>query len=146
MKTIKTAITINASAETIWKILANTTDYPKWNPLVVTLNGELKEGNNIEIHVSLGKDKPSVFKPKLLVVKKDAELRWLGSLFVKGLFDGEHSFQLEPQADGSVRFVHGEVFTGVLSSLIFGMIGKDTLAGFNAMNEALKQRAEAMNG
>ena len=146
MKSIKTAITINAPAETIWNILAHTAAYPTWNPLVVTLNGELKEGNNIEIHVSLGKDKPSVFKPRLLVVKKDTELRWKGSLFVKGLFDGEHSFQLEPQADGSVRFVHEEVFTGMLSSLIFGMIGKDTLAGFNAMNEALKHRAEAMNG
>jgi len=126
MKSIKTAITINAPAETIWNILAHTAAYPTWNPLVVTLNGELKEGNNIEIHVSLGKDKPSVFKPRLLVVKKDTELRWIGSLFVKG--------------------VHEEVFTGMLSSLIFGMIGKDTLAGFNAMNEALKHRAEAMNG
>ncbi|MEQ9186327.1 MAG: SRPBCC domain-containing protein [Cryomorphaceae bacterium] len=144
MKSIHTTIDIEASPETIWKILLDTEKYPEWNPLVIALTGDLKEGTNIEITVSLGKGKPSVFKPMVLAVKEGLELRWLGSLFVKGLFDGEHSFQLMPQADGSTRLLHAEVFTGVLSSLIFGMIGKDTHKAFEAMNKALKERAEAM--
>lgn len=143
MKSVHTTIDIAASKETIWNILMDTEKYPEWNPLVVALSGELKEGNNIEINVSLGKGKPSVFKPKILALKEGAELRWLGSLFVKGLFDGEHAFQLVPQADGSTRLMHAEVFTGVLSSMIFGMIGNDTQRAFEAMNKALKQRAEA---
>jgi hypothetical protein len=30
------------------------------------------------------------FKPKVLSVRPERELRWLGRLFVRGVFDGEH--------------------------------------------------------
>nr|MBX2875312.1 SRPBCC domain-containing protein [Saprospiraceae bacterium] len=63
-------------------------------------------------------------------------------LFVKGLFDGEHYFLLSPDEKGGTRFVHGEHFRGLLSGLIFKLIGQKTERAFIKMNKALKQRCE----
>jgi hypothetical protein len=42
-----------------------------------------------------------------------------------------------------MRFVHGESFRGLLVPLLRKNLDGPTRAGFTAMNEALKQRAEA---
>ena len=83
------------------------------------------------------------FKPKLLVNDAPREFRWKGKIFMPGIFDGEHVFQITPIDEKSCLFVQHERFTGVLAWLILKLIGKNTHAGFRAMNEALKQRVEA---
>ena len=35
------------------------------------------------------------FKPTVLAVHPERELRWLGRFILPGLFDGEHSFRIE---------------------------------------------------
>ncbi|MGH2735621.1 MAG: SRPBCC domain-containing protein, partial [Actinomycetota bacterium] len=62
---------------------------------------------------------------------------------VKGLFDGEHRFTLEPTNGGGTRVVQGERFSGALVPLLRRSLDDGTLAGFRAMNEALKRRVEA---
>jgi hypothetical protein len=69
-------------------------------------------------------------------------LRWLGQLVVPGVFDGEHRFRLEPLGPDRVRFVQEERFTGLLAPLILRFIERGTRQGFEAMNSALKLRAE----
>jgi hypothetical protein len=56
------------------------------------------------------------FKPTVLAVEANRELRWLGRLLVPGVFDGEHSLRIEPLEGGGSRFVQSERFTGVLVS------------------------------
>jgi hypothetical protein len=60
-----------------------------------------------------------------------------------GLFDGEHILAIEPLEETRARFIQREIFTGVLVSL-FALVGlfQNTLLGFEAMNQALKARAE----
>ena len=58
-----------------------------------------------------------------------------------GIFDGEHSFTIEP-LDGGVRLVQQEDFRGVLVPLFARSLDRRTLPAFERMNEALKQRAE----
>ena len=65
-------------------------------------------------------------------------MRWKGALVIPGLCDGEHYFLLEPIRTG-VLFTQGELFTGV--GLMRGALD-GTKEGFNAMNAALKERAE----
>ena len=67
--------------------------------------------------------------------------QWLGSLGVRGVFDGRHSFRLSPTEHGT-RFEHREDFTGLLSFLMSGSRRDQTEAGFRAMNESLRARAE----
>ena len=85
------------------------------------------------------------FKPSVLSVETHRELRWLGRLLLPGLFDGLHSFVIDPIQENRVSFVQGERFTGLLVPL-FGLLGvfKATERGFEAMNQALKERSEGL--
>ena len=82
------------------------------------------------------------FKPRVTKCEPNREFRWRGKLFVPGLFDGEHSFQIIPIGDDRVKFVQEETFSGILVGLMFGMMGASTQQGFEAMNQALKTKAE----
>jgi hypothetical protein len=59
------------------------------------------------------------------------------------MFSCHHFFRIEPLANGQVKFVHGEEFTGLLAGIIMKQIGEQTRSGFISMNKALKERAEA---
>ena len=83
------------------------------------------------------------FRPRVLEVAPPRAFRWLGHLFIPGLFDGEHRIRIEP-LQGQCRFTQEEEFHGVLASLVLHWIGAATERGFAAMNEALKSRAEAL--
>ena len=53
-------------------------------------------------------------RPTVVKLEPGRELRWLGSLGVTGLFDGEHGFRVVPEDVGRCRFEHFETFTGLL--------------------------------
>ena len=82
------------------------------------------------------------FSPTLLALEEKKELRWLGSLAVPSLFSGEHAFVLSERADGSVHLMHRERFRGVLVLFLSRRWFERVRQGFEAMNEALKARAE----
>lgn len=141
MKTLETRININASAEKVWNVLTDFRSYPEWNPFVVSLLGEPTVGDQIAVKLRMEGSSPQTFEPVVLVNDRNREFRWLGKLFVKGLFDGEHYFKIRETENG-VEFTHGENFSGAFVGPIMGLIGKKTEDGFVAMNEALKKRAE----
>lgn len=144
MKSIQTEIIINASAVTVWNILTDFNKYHEWNPFIRNSKGEAKVGAKLENTMHLEGQKPQTFTPTVLEVRQNESFRWLGSLFVKGLFDGEHYFRLEPIGQNKVKLIHGENFSGILAGMIMKMIGEATDKGFHAMNQALKARAEAI--
>lgn len=82
--------------------------------------------------------------PTVLAMEVDREFRWKGRLALPGIFDGEHRFRLSAESRATTRLVHEEVFSGLLVPLVMrGRIKARTVAGFEAMNQALKSRAEA---
>lgn len=142
MKSLETQIDINASAEKVWNVLLNFSEYPKWNPFIQHISGDSEKGGKLLIKIGLGK-KPTTFKPTILTSEKQKEFRWLGRLLFPGLFDGEHYFILKETKNG-VSLIHGEKFKGVLAGVLLRMIGKDTINGFNEMNKALKLEVESI--
>ena len=76
----------------------------------------------------------TTFTPTVLVVNPGRELRWLGSVGPGGIFDGEHSFLIEPLGPGRVRLVQREEFRGVLIPFFRGQLLDHTLPQFHAMN------------
>lgn len=144
MKRIETSIIINASARQVWLQFTNFKSYPEWNPFIRSIKGELKAGNTITVELKPKDQKGMTFTPVVLAAEENREFRWKGKLFAKGLFDGEHFFRIEPLGDNQVKFIHGEQFTGLLVAPLLAMVGNSTKAGFEAMNKALKERAEAI--
>ena len=142
-KEIHTKIDIDANSNTVWSHLIGFTQYPEWNPFIKSISGELTEGAHIHVTIQPPGGDSMNFEPRLLVVKKGEELRWIGQVLMPGLFDGEHYFKIEELSDGKVRFIHGEKFKGILALLLWGSIEAGTKQGFQAMNIALKDIAEA---
>jgi hypothetical protein len=138
-KQIHTSITIKASKEAVWEVFTDFESYPDWNPFIKSLKGEVAVGNTIAIQL------PGMnFKPKVLTYTKNTELKWLGHLWFKGLFDGEHLFLLTDNGDGTTTLDQSEQFCGLLVGVFPKSLYTDTQTGFETMNEALKKRVEGI--
>ena len=141
MSSIKTEIIIHASKEKVWEILIDFQNYPTWNPFIISIQGDPKEGSRL-VNTLLNGQKTMTFKPRVLKVIPHAYFEWLGSLWFKGIFDGRHYFKIEETGPDQVKLTHGEEFSGLLSTSILKQIGEQTRQNFIKMNMALKLRAE----
>jgi hypothetical protein len=143
MKQLHTEIEIDASAEHVWELLTDFASYPEWNPFIRNISGQPAPGERLQARLEPPGGRAMTFKPKVLTAEPNRELRWLGHLLVPGLFDGEHSFTIEPLEDNRVRFIQREAFKGLLVPLFARSLESNTQRGFEEMNHALKERAEA---
>ena len=137
---IDTGIFIAAAPERIWAVLTDFAAYPQWNPFIESIEGIPEWGQRLTVHIQAGGAR-QVFKPLVLQATAPRRLRWLGRLAVPGLFDGEHDFELQVQ-QGGTRFLQHETFQGFLVPFLWRKLEPATLAGFEAMNRALKARVE----
>ncbi len=142
MQELRTEVEIQAPADRVWAVLTDFAAFPQWNPFMPRAGGTLKPGERLEIRLQPAGGQGMTIRPTLLTVEPGRELRWLGRLILPGVFDGEHSFTLEPLGSDRVRLVQREVFTGVLVPILMRLVGRGTRLGFEAMNQALKVRAE----
>ena len=143
MKEIHTEIEISAPAEKVWRVLTDFAAYPKWNPLVRHVEGDVVVGSHPQVYIETSGGNGMLFSPTVLVTEPNRERRWLGHLWFPGLLDGEHSFVIEPVGNGHVRFIQRERFKGLLLPFLSKMLNVDIRPGFEEMNRALKLRAES---
>lgn len=138
---IVTEIEIDAPPERVWAVLTDFPAYCEWNPFITRAEGRPEPGTRLRVRIHPPGGSVMAFRPKVLRAEPGRELRWLGSLLFRGLFDGEHAFTIEPIGGARVRLVQRECFAGVLVPLLASTLDK-TRRGFEAMNRALKARAE----
>lgn len=141
-KEIKTQITIEAAPDRVWEVLTNFEKYPGWNPFIKSIEGKAAPGEKIIVRLEPPGAKGMTFKPKVLAFDTNKEFRWIGHLLFRGLFDGEHRFELIDNGDRTTTFVQAEKFKGILVRMLSKMLDGSTLNGFKAMNEQLKLEAE----
>jgi len=141
-KEIKTEILINASTEKVWAIFSDFKNYPKWNPFIKSLTGEVKVGEKINVTIQPYDSKPMSFKPKVLSFEANKEMRWIGRLLFGGIFDGKHQFEIIDNHNGTVTFKQSEVFKGILMPFFSKKKMENTRKGYEAMNQQLKELAE----
>jgi hypothetical protein len=139
---LRAEVEVEASPERVWEVLTDFAAYRHWNPFIVEGAGQAVPGGRLELRMRLPGRRPMTFRPEVLEAEPARRLRWLGRVLVPGLFDGEHSFTLEPAGPGRVRVVQREEFRGLAARPILAVIGPPTLAGFQKMNQALKARVE----
>jgi hypothetical protein len=142
MHEIQTEIDIASTPERLWSILTDFPTHSSWNPFIRSIEGVVQTGRRLTVSIQPAGGKAMTFRPTVLVATPNVELRWLGHFLFRGVFDGEHYFQMAPSAPGRVRFVQGEKFSGLLVGLAKTSLDRGTRAGFVAMNQALKARAE----
>jgi hypothetical protein len=138
---ITRSVEIEASPAAVWATLTDTAAYPQWNGFITSLEGDLTVGRTIRVRVHPPKRRAMTFTPTVLAADPERELRWLGRFLVPGLFDGEHSFRIEPLSESRCRFTQAEHFTGILVRPFAKMLASTT-QGFDDMNASLKERCE----
>ena len=141
MKKLHAEIQISTTPDVVWDTLMDFPSHEEWNPFIVTIEGQPEVGSKLKARLQLPEGMASNFTPTVTVAEPNRRFEWLGVLGFRGIFDGRHQFTIEPTSGGT-RFIQSEEFTGILAPLFMRMIGKKTAAGFELMNQALKERAE----
>ncbi len=141
-KEIKTSIAIEAAAAKVWAVLTHFDGYPAWNPFITSISGQAAAGEKIKVRIEPPGARAMTFTPRVLAFRENREFSWLGHLFIPGLFDGKHRFELIDNGDGTTTFLHSETFGGILVPLLSKIIDQHTAAGFQQMNIALKATCE----
>jgi hypothetical protein len=127
----------------VWRVLTEFHLYPAWNPFVVAVSGEARHRARLAVRLQPAEEgRIWRFQPRVVRLEAERELCWLGRLGLPWLFDGRHCFHLQPDGPGRTRFLQREEFRGLLVPFVPASLLEATTRGFEAMNEALKERAE----
>ncbi|MET0067070.1 MAG: SRPBCC domain-containing protein [Candidatus Thiodiazotropha sp.] len=138
-KTVHTAIVIEAPRERVWEILIDNGAYPQWNPYHVTVEGAMTLGSRLDVEIHKPNGERVEIAPRVLRLVPFEELTWGGG--IKGIFHGEHVFQLTDLNGTATRLVHKERFRGI--AIPFASL-EAIDEGYAMMNRALKAHAEAL--
>ena len=111
VRQIQTSTDIVASPMRVWSFLTDFRSYPTWNPFITSIDGKSQPGAQLRVTIAPSGHQPMTFRPVVLTVTPGRELRWRGRLLMPGLFDGEHTFQLELLSTAGCRLHHIERFS-----------------------------------
>ena len=131
-------VRIQSSPGRIWTLLTDGGSFPRWNSTVTAIDGDIREGERIRIHVP-GTDRTCT--PRISDVVQDARMTWTGGF--APFFKGVRTFELTPQPGGSTIFVMQERFSGLMLPLV-GRALPDFRPVFERYASDLKQAAERM--
>ena len=141
MKELRTEIEIQASPDKVWQALTSLDTYPDWNPFIHHAIGKANVGEKVDITFRSG-SKDMTLHCTVVKAEPNRELRWKYHVFLPSLWSGEHSFTIEPIGANQVRLIDKEIFTGLLIPLQAKDIDTNSRRDFEAMDKALKVRAE----
>lgn len=105
-------VEIEAEASIVWALLTRAADYPRWNFTVISIKGDIREGETIELKSTL--DEKRTFKLKVKEFSPEKRLVWGDAM-------GNRVYALE-KAGSKVRFTMTEKIGGPLFPLFAGMI------------------------
>jgi len=137
---IRTQIDIEAPVEQVFSTLLDFESYPDWNPYHKRVVGNREVGAKLEVTVQRP-DGKIIEVPAVHIIRlhENREITWGGG--IKGVFYGEHVFELQKIDSNNTRLKHNENFEGIFIG--FADLPKDVLTqGYEQMNEALKKYLE----
>jgi hypothetical protein len=129
-------VNIWANEEIVWSLLADAKGFPRWNSTVIGIDGEIREGARLGLHVP---GTSRTFTPKVSGVVPARGMTWSDGL--AGIFKGVRTFALKPRNDTSTDFVMEEHFSGVVFALTKGML-PDFRPIFETYANDLRREAE----
>jgi hypothetical protein len=129
-------VNIKANAEIVWSLLTDATGFPRWNSTVTGIEGQIREGERLRLHVP-GTNR--TFTPTVSGVVPARRMIWSDGL--PYIFKGVRTFVLESRDDRSTDFVMEEHFSGLMFALVKRML-PDFRPIFEAYANDVKREAE----
>lgn len=86
------------------------------------------------------------FEPLVIALEPMQHFAWRQTTGVRGIFDGEHHFVLYATDDGHTRLHNYERYSGLFAPVLQRLpMMQAAPAGFVAMNDEIKARAESLS-
>jgi hypothetical protein len=139
---IEDRIGIQAPPEVIWGIVHDIGRWHEWNPTYTKAQGQVRIGETLSMTLELPGQPPQEIRPKVLDWVPNEQLHWQLS-FMGGLIKTLRYIEISPLSEAGCIVDNGELFGGFMGKSLGRRVGRSVRQGFQAMNEALKTRAEA---
>jgi len=143
MREISTEIEIAAPIADVWRILTNIDDWADWSPIINKASGNAALGSSLNITMmgkEAGKDGPA-YSPTITILDAPNSFRWSTKMMGGFMMTNDKLFELEETSVGT-RVVHNELFSGLMALMFWSNFEKHVPTMLDAMNEALKAKAE----
>lgn len=128
--------TIAAEPDVVWALLTDAPGYPAWNSTVISIDGTIAAGEEIELKSKV--DPERTFELTVSAFEPDHKLVWEDG---GSAFKGVRTFTLTAKGDGTTEVTMAEVFTGSMMGMIEGKL-PDFRPSFDAFAADLKHAAE----
>jgi len=135
-------IGVRAPAEAIWSLVAAIEAWPAWNPLYPRAQGRLRIGERLELDVALPGLPPRTIRPVIVDWVPNEQVIWRLSM-LGGLAKSIRYIEIDQLTESGAIVSNGEIFDGLLGPWLARRLRGPLKAGFSAMGEAIKARAEA---
>ncbi len=129
------SVDIQAESKTIWALLTNASDFPKWNSTVVSIEGEIVKGGTIRLKSKL--DPKRVFKLSVKELEAERRMVWGDSM-------GKRVYTLTQNSNGQTNFSMTEKIGGPIFPLFARMIPPFD-ESFEKFANDLKKEAETIS-
>ena len=111
-RTTTVSVQIKADASIVWTLLTNANDFSRWNSTVISIDGEIQEGEKIKLKSTL--DPSRTFKLKVREMTANRKMIWGDAM-------GKRTYLLEASA-GGLTFTMTEKIGSFLFPLFAGKI------------------------
>lgn len=139
---IEHRVGVRAPAHVIWDAISDIEAWKEWNPLYPRAHGVLRIGAQLDLDVAIPNQAVRTIRPVILDWVPNDQIHWRLSL-LGGLIKSTRYIEIEILTESGCIFSNGELFRGRLAPLALRSMARDIRAGFAAMGEAVKARAEA---
>ena len=109
-KSVDAQLTIAAPPEKIWSVLMDGDHYGEWNPVLVEVEGEFREGATLTYQMMTESGEPTEVEARVVKLDPGHELNQAGGIW--GVLTFDHHWLLEP-VEGGTRVTQHEDYTGI---------------------------------
>ena len=107
---VHTEIVIPASPAEVWAVLTDGPGYKDWNPVLVPVEGQLKQRQTLKYLMTDNTGKQSEVKSKVIEMIDEKKLNQFGGM--RGILTFDHQWLLEP-VEGGTKVIQHEEYRGI---------------------------------
>jgi len=126
------SIDVRANQNTIWTLLTNASDYPRWNSTIISIEGKIGKDEKIKLRSTL--DEKRVFRLKVKEFEPEDRMIWGDAM-------GKRTYTLKTIGSGETNFSMVEKIGGPMFPLFSKMIPPFDQS-FEQFAKDLKKEAE----